>query len=345
MTAPFTKADSVREYHSGAASDGASQPNPSLCLGGYRAVDLADSKSIEVAATVKNLYVGSVSGANLVGKGALISLDGVSVKWQAPGSDLPGPAHVFSLGQAGTAVVEGSDANQFLRVIGTPPFSLGTQIVTLRNVQENVFGFGIVPNATASAGISQYRATVLRNVSQSDVTLLKRWIDQLGTQAVSDIAQLGSSGSGTIQSHYSLMDWPQSGWCQIRNVGTLREVVYYTSRTSYALIVPAAGRALLGSSASAGAGTDTIHAVPGIAIALSIVGVQSPGAVMATIANQTTAPSSVTWNLEITSVLGLQVARLMPGQQIGVWMWRHIPAGAVYDPNVYNKTKTSFLAN
>lgn len=345
MALPYTNCDSVREFHTGAASDGAVQSDPSLCLGGNRAGDLADSLAIEVAAPIKNLYLGSASPANPLGRGAIISPDGVSLKWQAPGASLAGPLQTFTLGQQGTFILEGDDPAQFVRVLGTPPFSLGTQIVTLRDVIENVFGFDLVSSASAVAGASQYRATILKNVSQSDVTLVKRWIDQLGTQAVSDITQLGGSGSGTIQSHYSLNSWPVSGWCQVRNAGALREIVYYTSRTTYSLTIPVAGRGLLGTSAAAGASTDTIHAVPGIVIALSVAGVQPSGAAMATIANQTTAPAGVTWNKELTSALGLQVARLMPGQQIGIWIWRHIPAGAVYNPNVYNKTKTSFFAN
>ena len=48
-------------------------------------------------------------------------------------------------------------------------------------------------------------------------------------------ASLSGSGAGTITTAGSLADWPDEGWVQVRNSGgTLKEVVYYTSRSGTA---------------------------------------------------------------------------------------------------------------
>ena len=83
------------------------------------------------------------------------------------------------------------------------------------------------------------------------------------------------SGSGTITTATAsgFADWPSQGWARIKTSGgTLREIVYYTSRTATSLTVPSAGRARLGSSAAAGSATDTVDAVPGLRIGLEALG-------------------------------------------------------------------------
>lgn len=345
MALPFTNADALRSYLTGAVSDGASQPDADLSLGGFRAAEESDSLAIEIEGAIKGVVIQHASPSNAVGYGALISQDGVSLRWMPQDAVAPGLPVVFQPGVSQVRIIEGEDRTQFVRVLGMAPFALGTAIVTLTEVLENVYGLDLVYDADAAAGISQYRGAILKNVSNSDVTLIRRWIGQLGTARVSDQAQLGASGAGTIRSSQTLANWPSSGWCQIRDAGALREIVYYTSRTVYELTVPAVGRALLGTAADAGTNTDTIHAVPGIAMAWSTDGLQAHGAAMATIANDTTAPAGVTWNSEIVNTLGLQIVRMAPGQQMGFWLWRHVPAGAIFYPNVYNRILTSFVVN
>lgn len=345
MPALYTETDALREFLTGAAADGLTQSDTDLSLGGYRALEQSSFLAMEFAGSVKHVQVLGAPSSNPLGDGSLVVYDEVSLTWQPPDAVVPGPVEVFTLNETDTRNLQGPDPTQFLQVTATPPFVPGTQIVTLTEVLENVFGLTNVLSADATAGITQYRATILKNVSQGDVTLVKRWIDQLATQCISTQAQLGGSGSGALQTASYLTDWPASGWCQIRDAGAIREVVYYSSRTDHTLTIPAAGRGLLGTSAAAGAATDTLHSVPGIALALAVSGVQAPGAAIATIANDVSAPAGVSWNLGITSATGLQITRLAPGEQIGVWVRRHIPAGAVLTPNVYNRIKTSFTVN
>ena len=98
------------------------------------------------------------------------------------------------------------------------------------------------------------------------------WGSTTGTQQISNSGQLGASGAGTISTTGSFATWPASGLCLITNAGVVREFVFYSSRTAQTLTVPATGRARLGTSQSAGAGTDTLDSHGG----------QSPGSMAAT---------------------------------------------------------------
>jgi hypothetical protein len=119
--------------------------------------------------------------------------------------------------------------------------------------------------------------------------------------------------------------------------------VYYTSRTNTVLTVPAAGRGLLGSAAGAGAGTDLVRCVPGIAIAIDTAGVTAPGAIQ-TIANETTSPAAVSFNTGVFASTGLNIGNMDPGQQVGIWIKRQIPAGAAAIALATDKSDFSFDA-
>jgi len=156
---------------------------------------------------------------------------------------------------------------------------------------------------------------------------------------------LPASGTGTIITTGSFASWPSRGYCNIQTSGgTLREIVYYSIRTDTSLSVPAAGRGLLGTTASAGAFTDIINAVPGIAIGLDVNGIQASGSPIATIPHDTTAPAGVTWFAGITGPTGAIIGTLYPNQQIGIWMMRQVPAGAVCIPSNINWLRTSAAA-
>lgn len=346
MSVLLVRGDSIKEYLTGAVSDGASQPNPDLSIGTYRSSLIATSRGIFIQSPLQGVQVTYASGGNPIGSGYLTATpDGLGLQWQPFNALIPGPVTLFQLGATKTLIVEGASAAQYLCVRGTPPFSYNTCVVALRSKLGNVFGLNIVGSADALAGISQYRATIVRNESGADVTLMSRWIAELGTSRVSDQGHLGASGSGTIATSGSFQLWPTSGWCRIQQSGgTLRELVYYSSRTNWVLTVPAVGRSGLGSTAAAGSATDTLHAVPGVAIGLDPAGVQSSGSAITTVANDTTAPASVSWNTGITKATGLSVPVLKPNQQIGIWIWRQIVAGTIYSPNVYNNFVTSFFA-
>jgi hypothetical protein len=344
MPAQYTRADALREYLTGASSDGGSQNDPTMCLGDYRSSTEAVSLGIAIYNALTNVQVLYASGANPIGNGTLTAVDTNTLTWQPPGALTPGTYANFS-GTNVVGIVEGPVPGQYLRVKVTTPLTPGQSTIALSILYDNFFGFNDVDIADAAAGISEYRASIIRNESAGSVTGFQRWLDVLGTQQISDGGQLGSSGSGTITTSGSLADWPEAGWCQVRdNTGTLRETVYYTTRTNTILTVPSAGRSLLGTSAQAGAVTDTIYPTPGIAIALEPGGSQVFGSTIQVIADANTAPASVTWNQELTAAGGLQIGTVAAGYQVGVWIWRQVPPGAIATPQNPIELLDYFLA-
>lgn len=343
MPAQFTRADALREYLTGAASDGGAQSNPADALGNFRSSTEAVSLGITIANPITGVTVQYAGGANPTGVGTLTAIDSSHLTWQPAGASAPGSPTSFS-GSNDVELVESLGLpGQYLRISGTPPFSVGTSQITLATLVDNFFGFDDLTPSQASAGLSEYRATIIRNEASFDVTALQRCLALLGTVQNSDTNYLPVSGAGTIITSGTFVDWPAAGWCQVRDSGgTLKEVVYYTSRTSTTLTVPAAGRALLGTTAQIGSLSDVVYPVPGVAIGLDSAGVQSFGSSIQTIANANTAPTGITWNLEILPGNGLQVASLAVSQQIGIWMWRQVPPGAIATPLAFTQVQTNF---
>ena len=196
-----------------------------------------------------------------------------------------------------------------------------------KKVFNNALGMSNVPNADRASGKDNYRAIALYNQSAAAVTNAYVWIGTLSNQVVSTTTQLAGSGSGAIATTYSLSNWPDSGWAHIKSsAGTTKEIVYYTSRTDNALVIPAAGRARLGTSATAGAVTDTVDAVPGFRFAYETT---VSGSIQQ-IADENTAPTGRTWLSPITDATGAtsKIASIASEGWTGLWIHREIPAGA-----------------
>lgn len=343
MSNQYTHADILREWLTGAASDGAAQTSPNLSFGNYRSATEVGTLGIYIVNAIPNVYVLFAGGANPLGTGQLIALDSQTLVWQ-PASYLgPGPAMVFS-GSNDVEIVEAfGNPAAYLRVQATPPFTPTTSFITLSVEYNNLYAMDDVSIADATAGISEYRAGMLRNEGTASIGSLQRYLALLGTPQLSNTTQLGASGSGTLVTTGSFADWPLAGWCRIQTSGgAWRETVYYTSRTGTVLTVLAAGRALFGTSAAAGASTDTLQPIPGFAIAIDTAGVQASGSAIQTIANGTTAPTSVTWNQGVSPSTGLQIGSLGTSKEVGIWYWRQLPAGAIATPQALGSFMDQF---
>lgn len=328
MPAQKTRCDSLREYLTGAASDGGSQSNANNALGNYRSGTEAAVLTAVIANAIANITIAYIGGANALGAGSLECVDANTLRWKCAGGSY-GSSQSIANGE--TKIIETSGSpGAYLRVTRTSATALiaGTATITLAKAINNVFALDDVSPAEAAAGDTEYRATIIVNESSASVENFKRYLGTLGTQQTSGAGQLGSSGAGTIETGGSFATWPDSGWAHIKDSGgTTREIVYYSSRTNTALTVPSGGRARLGTTAAAGSSTDTVDAVPGIAIALDDDGVTSGGAAIQTIADESTAPLSVTWNTGITAATGLNIGTMTAGQQVGIWIKRDVPAG------------------
>lgn len=332
-----SKADALGFYLTGAASDGAAQPDPNAALGGYRSNHESRALGALVGDPIAPVSVDMPLGANATG-GASIRGSG-DVLYYTPPDGTEGDGVSIADGQ--TKLLEGQDANKAVRVSRDGAIDLdGTMTLDLVQPFNDVLGMDNVTDAERLAGSDAYRAWMLRAHGDYGVLDIAVWIATLGTQAASDLAQLPASGVGTIQTSGSFADWPEAGFARVQDAGgTLREIVYYASRTNTTLSVSAAAfRGLLGTTASAGAATDTVDAVPGLRIAL-----EAPAAAaIQTIANENIAPTGLSWTSAIIAGEGLSMSLLDPDNNYGLWLHRHTPAGAALTHKMQNALNFSF---
>jgi hypothetical protein len=221
----------------------------------------------------------------------------------------------------------------------------GTETDVLTNKINNLLGMDDVTSAEQSSGDAEYRCIGIENLNSAQVQDIKVTVATLGTQQTSDVADLPPSGAGTIETAGTFADWPSSGHVVIKDSGgTEREIVYYTSRTDTVLTVPAAGRGRLDTSAAAGAATDTVDAIPGLAILLDAPASQPSGAFEdETGAGEGSAPTG-TFETPITDAAALDAGDLDNGEIYGIWIWRDIPAGATARTGVVQHIRLKFDA-
>ena len=333
------RADALGAYLTGAASDGAAQADPDAALGNYRASTASRALGALVdLPCLPPVVIEHALGANGEGTATIRGDAAGRLYFTPPGGD-EGSGVLIVDGDE--QLLEGADIDKAVRVSRDGATTLlGSMTADLRAPFNGAVGMDNVTHAERAAGLHTYRGLMLRAHGSNSVSAVKIWIRTLGTQRVSNAAQLGAAGAGTIQTTGSLADWPDVGYAQVRESdGTLREIVYYTSRTATTLTVPAAGREMLSSTAAAGAADDTMDAVPGIRLAL-----EAPAAgKIQTIANEATAPAAVAWNTSITAAAGLAIAHLDPAENYGLWLHRQIPAGATVAVEMQNAVNVQFV--
>jgi hypothetical protein len=296
-------------------------------LGGASTREEIEFIGISLTNPIANLTVDHAEHIGVVGDGTLEAVGVDTVQYTPPGG-AAGP--VVEVLDGETKVVEGAVRNDYLRVTRTSATDLtGTITVTL---VENLNAlFSDIDSATATAGETQYRAIFVRN-EQADsavAKLLKLHLAEIpGTTAqTTDVGSLGASGGGTIETSGTFEDAvPESGYAQVRKAdGSIREQVYYSSRTSSTITVPSAGRGMSGTTAAAGAVDDELHFVAGIRVAAEVP--DGSGLVQA-IASENTAPSGVSWTSGIDAADGIDHGDLAAGAELGLWVEYEIPVGA-----------------
>lgn len=333
MATANTHGDSIRWKHTGAGSHNDAQTDPDLSLGNH----LSSSEATSIASSVASdtldadgVTVARISASNGDGSGVLTCTASNTYTWTAPGGSA-GPAVVSA---AGVDVVceDGSDPNKFIvfQTDAPGPNTTGALTLTLTIKQATVFGFDAVPSSEQATGKSEYRTVGFEVMNPNGITVCKVKVDKLGTQAVTSVAQLGASGSGTIQgAANAFTDWPTTGWAVVKtNAPAVKEIVYYSSRTSDTLTIDTSGRALYGSSATAGVGTDTVDAVSGCAVAIDAPASQNAGA-FAISSGENSAPSPAqTFSFPLETSEFLSIGDLTVNQIYAIHLWREVPAGA-----------------
>lgn len=343
MASVMTHADSIRMYLTGASSHFGAQSNSDLSLGNHQSSTEIGGMSFNVSSPIANISVDFVGAANGTGAGTLTVTGSDTVKWTPPGG---GQGTNVTILNGESKVIEGSDLNKYIRISRTSATALtGTATITISEPVNNVFGFDNVSAAEASAGDTEYRAVCIENVSAVAVTSITCKLKTLGTQQTTGVTQLPASGAGTIKTAGNFNDWPAQGFAMVKTSGgSVRESVYYTSRTADELTIPAAGRALQGTSAAAGTGTDTVDAIPSIGIGKEAPASQPSGAFQ-TIANESTAPTAITFTQPTTDAAAVSIGTLNPAEIYVIWMRRQMPAGSIADVAASNQIRFTFDAS
>jgi len=343
MANEYTHGDALNLFLTGAASDGGEQTDPAASLGNYRSSTRIEQTGFQVLSCIPGVTIERVSGANGTGLGSIQICGENELQYTAP-SGQPGDSVTILNGQM--KLLESKSERTKFAVVKRHTATAMTGSFTLQfmPVYNDVIGSSNVEDAERQAGEVKLRCIACRACHASQGVLgLKIWLNTLAGQQVSDLGQLPASGTGILESAGSFAGWPVSGFCRITTAGgTLREIVYYSSKTGTELIVPAAGRGLLETTASVGAVDDKLDAVPGIKIAKET---PSGGAFsVATDENDIDAVEGLTWSTGITEATGIDCGNLAAGEMVGLWLWLIVVAGASASPKLINAIKWRFDA-
>lgn len=268
---------------------------------------------------IPQIVIKYVAASNGEGTGILSAPTASTLQWQAPGDSI-GAAVTITPNE--TKLIESNDPDKYIRVFWDGDYSTDDL-----GGEDEIELFPLAAYANDDQPLDSYGGVILknRNANAQDITSIKAWIPTLATQRVTGTAQLPSSGAGTITTATAngFADWPEYGWAHIRQSGgASREIVYYTSRTATSLDVESDGRALLGTSASAGASTDTVDCVPPIRIGLETADADNR---IQEIADTETAPTGITWSTANTSATGPTHATLEHLENLGLWINVQLP--------------------
>ena len=342
-----TGADSLRMYLSGATSDGGAQSVEDDSRGKYRSSTEVQSLSFVANGAISNVTVNHVSGANGPGTGFLMATGADKLRYYAPdpatagdvtpGSDPGTPGVEVTILNGESAVVcDGDDHAKFVRVSRTSATALaGIKSIEIADRYANVVSCGEVTSAERTAGVVKYRLVVLRNenvgvgIALKDVAI---WLEGAEGAVIegTHTTRLGASGAGTIVIPGSFTGWAAAGWALIETAaGVAQEVVYYSSRTNTTLTIPAAGRGLCGTSATAMAASDKVVPWHGRAFAVEAPSAQPSGHFNG---DSLSAPSGLTWR-HARADGGYVHGDIENGEILGLWVRWDVPAGAAASPS------------
>lgn len=325
-----TQAEILKTYLTGALSYNGNQTDPQASLGGYRSLLRLPGMAVQVySEQLYGLQILYVSGGNTVGIGTLQATGADTIRWKDAGGSY---GDTVTIANGETKVVATTDATAYIIVKRTDAahlnknreVSISMPVEVYERIDEIV---GHATEAQTTAGVTFYRGFILNPVS--DVTGLVRYVMPIGTSVGSDVGQLGASGAGTVETTGSFADWKDAGWCRRENAaGELQEIFFYSERTATELTVPAYGRGLLGTSASAGASDDNLYCVPPIAFGLDPSGLTWANYAIQRVSDGVSAPTGVTaWETGVSASDGLTIGSVHSITSIGVWMKVELPAG------------------
>lgn len=340
MADEHTGADSLHWLMTGAQTIEGMQGDPDASLGKYASKDRIQSLGFRRITAIGDVRIWHVSSENGAGVGILEAVDADELTWTPPDGTTGTPVTILDRERK---VITGSDINKFVVVQRLNSTALaGTETVQLSVMMNNVPGLDNVSSDEASAGDTEYRAAMVRNMAKADIDNLTVWHGELAPRAASLFSQLPGSGAGQIEGiGKSFVGWAQAGFTLVVSLaGTILEAVYYASRTDEILNVAAAHRGLLGTSATAGSNTDSIHSISGYRIAKEAP--VSNAITDKTGAGEGSQPGGLTWVVSYNAATGVSIGTLTKGERYGLWFEREIPVGAVASALVDVEFRFSF---
>jgi len=217
----------------------------------------------------------------------------------------------------------------------------------LSEVMNNLIGLDNVSSAEAAAGDTEYRCLAFKNDAASEIKGLKVWLARLGTARAVNSDGYAASGAVTVTVKAdTFSDWPDSGFVENEDTG---EVMYYSSRTSTALTVPAAGRDVWTDVAGGAAGDedDVLVPIPGLRIAKEAPSAQADGYFTdKTGAGEGSQPAGLTWVHPHQEADGdvVTIGDLTATYIYGLWLERAVIAGATAESAVDQRLSWTFDA-
>lgn len=323
MATAYTRGDSIA-LHLTAPLGSSTAGDVSASLGGALVPVQVPEVAVALTGSVPPIIVEHVGGYPGTGEATIRANESGQLCYTPVGGTEGDPVAITD---GESVVIEGAGgAAEYVRVRcdgSTDLASVGFSVVT-SPIYGGIIGMDDVDGTTAS---ETYYAGMLRNHGEVPVTF-SIGVPSLGTARVSDSAQLGATGAGTIATTTvdGFADWPASGWVFVYNDGAGRmEAAYYTSRTNTVLTISSGThRGLLGTTASAGASDDVIKPISGLRVALEA---PSADGVIQSVASTTTAPTAVTFGLVVDFDFNPTQVTLAPLGNYGVWFRRSTPAG------------------
>jgi hypothetical protein len=346
MADEFTGPDAIRIHHTGASSHNAVQTDPDASIGNYMASTEATGVSWNESGVPANITVEYVGGNTSTGDATLAFPTSDTAQYTPPGGSI---GSAVSIANGETKIVRGggADYDSYVRISRTSATALsGSATLTISDTENNAVGFDNVTASEQSAGDDEYRCLAFYNASAVTVQDFLLWLTTLGTQRTSDVDDLPASGAGYIEiSSGTFDDWPQSGFVKISTSSeVVKEVAYYSERTSTKLTVPAAGRGMGDTSAAEGTDTDLVDAIPMFEIAPDPDGVDTTGA-GENPGDEDTAPAGVSsWYFptRYDDANVLDIGDIASGSHIKIWFHRITVAGATEGVDVLNSVDYQF---
>lgn len=297
-----------------------------LVLGGnYRSSYEIPGLTAAALSNVTGVTIGQVAFENEAGTGSLVfTASGQTLTWTAPG-DSGGAA--VAVGAGGDFTLFSGDISKWIDVTvsaGSLPAGDETDsvLLTLPNGR-------LIPDCEGdetSAGKTRYYAVAFKNEHATDtlysaLAYLQKEVSTAADTTTAGTLVDGGNGDAVLECT-SLTNWPSNGW--VYNV-TKDDFRYYYNKGGNSMWCQDPGTTIRGKTTDAWEAGDTIRLAPDVDIGLGSVGA---GNQFEDPANETTAPTAVTFSCPITALSGVSLGDLDSGDVAVVWLREVIPAGA-----------------